>query len=159
MGGERLKKGTAMADDFAKQIRRKMTGPELTLWREFRPLRKTGFIFRRQSPFGIYVVDFISHRERLVIEVDGVTHETAEQRVRDAERTKFIESRGYRVVRFSNDDVLHRTTSVVNCIKQILVERRATKFTAMPLHIRAEFPPPEISTKFRPPRGGGGFVD
>ena len=145
-----------MADEFVK---RKMTEPELTLWRELRPLRKTGFIMRRQSPFGIYVVDFISHRERLVLEVDGVTHETEEQRIRDAERTKFIESRGYLVVRFSNDDVLYRTTSVVNWIKQMLVERRAAKFTAMPLHIRAEIPPPEISTKFRPPRGGGGFLD
>ncbi len=145
-----------MADDFAKQLRRKMTGSELTLWRELRLLRKTGFIMRRQSPFGIYVVDFISHRERLMIEVDGVTHETEEQKVRDAERTKFIESRGYTVVRFSNDDVLYCTTGVVNRIKQMLVERRATKFIAMPLHIR---PPAEISKKFRSPRGGGGFLD
>ena len=149
-----------MPDAFVKNLRSKMTGPELTLWRELRVLRSTGFIIRRQSPFGIYIVDFVSHRERLVIEVDGVTHQTVEQKAHDAERTRFIESRGYFVVRFSNDEVLYCTTDVVNRIKQILVERRAVKFTAMPLHLRAEFPPPEISAlrlKFRPPRGGGGI--
>jgi very-short-patch-repair endonuclease len=149
-----------MPDDFVKRLRRKMTGPELTLWRELRVLRATGFVIRRQSPFGIYIVDFVSHRERLVIEVDSITHQTQEQQDRDAERTTFIESRGYFVVRFSNDEVLYCTTDVVNRIKQMLVERRAVKFTAMPLHLRGEFPPPEISAlrlKFRPPRGGGGI--
>jgi very-short-patch-repair endonuclease len=126
-----------MPDDFVKRLRRKMTGPELTLWRELRVLRDTGFVIRRQSPFGVYTVDFVSHRERLVIEVDGATHDTIEQTVRDAERTEFIESRGYVVVRFSNDDVLYATTDVVNRIKQVLVERRAVKFTAMPPHLRA----------------------
>ncbi len=126
-----------MPDAFVKTLRRRMTGPELTLWRELRLLRKTGFIIRRQSPFGIYVVDFVSHRERLVIEVDGVSHESPQQKVHDAERTAFIESRGYVVVRFSNDDVLYATTGVFNRIKQILVERRATRFTAMPHYLRA----------------------
>jgi very-short-patch-repair endonuclease len=126
-----------MVDEFVKRLRRKMTGPELTLWRELRQLRATGFVVRRQSPFGIYTVDFVSHRERLVIEVDGITHETPRQKEHDAERTAFIESRGYIVVRFSSDDVLHATPDVVNRIKQILVERRAVKFTAMPAHVRA----------------------
>lgn len=126
-----------MANKFAKQLRRNMTSPELTLWRELRLLRKTGFIIRRQSPFGTYVVDFISHRERLVIEVDGVTHHSVQQKSHDAERTKFIESRGYKVMRFTNDDVLYGATGVVNRIKQILVERRAAKFTVMPPHFQA----------------------
>jgi very-short-patch-repair endonuclease len=149
-----------MPDEFVKRLRRKMTGPELTLWRELRPLRSTGFIIRRQSQFGIYVVDFVSHRERLVIEVDGVTHDAPSQRAHDAERATFIESRGYIVVRFSNDDVLYATTDVVNRIKQMLVERRAVKFTATTPHLRAEHPPPEISAlrlRFRPPRSGGGI--
>ncbi|NOT38987.1 MAG: DUF559 domain-containing protein [Alphaproteobacteria bacterium] len=159
-GRQRPRRGTTMVDEFVKRLPRKMTGPELALWRVLRLLRKTGFIVRRQSPFGIYVVDFISHRERLVIEVDGVTHESPEQKFHDAERTKFIESRGYFVVRFSNDEVLYCTTDVVNRVKQMLVERRAAKFTAMPPHLLAEFSPPETSAlrlKFRPPRGGGGI--
>jgi 5-methyltetrahydrofolate--homocysteine methyltransferase len=126
-----------MPDDFVKNLRRKMTGPELTLWRELRLLRETGFVIRRQSPFGIYTVDFISHRERLVIEVDGVTHERPQQKAHDAERTMFIESRGYAVIRFSNDDVLYCTTDVVDRIKQMLVLRRAAKFNAMPPYLRA----------------------
>ena len=176
-----------MAHEFAKHLRRQMTGPELTLWRELRSLRKTGFIIRRKSPFGIYIVDFVSHSERLVIEVDGVSHEGSQQKAHDTKRTTFIESRGYAVVRFSNDDVLYGTGSVVNRIKQMLVERRATKFTAMPLHIRAEFPPPAYAeasageflhhlapealerrgpepsrptgSSVRPPRKGGGIGD
>jgi very-short-patch-repair endonuclease len=131
-----------MANELAKHLRRHMTGPERTLWREFRSLRKTGFIIRRQSPFGIYIVDFVSHNERLVIEVDGVSHEGSQRKAQDAERTTFIESRGYAVIRFSNDEVLCDTSGVVNCVKQMLVERRATKFIAMPLHIQAEFPSP-----------------
>jgi very-short-patch-repair endonuclease len=126
-----------MANEFAKQLRRNMTGPELTLWRELRVLRSTGFVIRRQSPFGIYVVDFVSHRERLVIEVDGTSHDAPSQKSHDAERTTFTESRGYSVVRFTNDEVLYTTSAVVNRIKQMLVERRAVKFTAMPLHLRA----------------------
>ncbi|MFM9864614.1 MAG: endonuclease domain-containing protein [Micropepsaceae bacterium] len=112
-----------MANELARQLRRNMTQPELALWRELRVLRKTGFVVRRKSPFGVYVVDFISHRERLVIEVDDATHE--KQEARDATRTKFIESRGYGVVRFTSAEVLDATMNVVNRIKQILVERRA----------------------------------
>ena len=123
--------------DFAKHLRRHMTGPELVLWREVRGLRKTGFVVRRQSPFGSYVVDFVSHRERLVIEVDGVTHEPVPQQEHDAERTAFIESCGYAVVRFSNNDVLYRTEIVVNRIKQLLVERRAARTER-----KLEIPPP-----------------
>jgi very-short-patch-repair endonuclease len=149
-----------VANESAKHLRRNMTGPERTLWRELRLLRKTGFVFRRQSPFGIYVVDFISHRERLVIEVDGVTHEPEKQKLHDAERTKFIETRGYDLVRYTNAEVLDATT-IVNRIKQMLVERRAAKFTAMPPHLRAEFPPPEpfrpSASNVRPPRSGGGI--
>ena len=125
-----------MPDKFVKNLRRKMTGPELTLWRELRLLRKTGFVIRRLSPFGIYIVDFVSHRERLVIEVDGVSHEAAQQKTHDAARTMFIESRGYEVVRFTNDDVLYGATGVVNRIKQMLVERRAVKFAAAPVQAR-----------------------
>lgn len=122
-----------MSDDIIRRLRRKITGPELALWRELRVLRDTGFVIRRQSPFGIYTVDFVSHRERLVIEVDGVTHEGMQQKAHDAERTAFIESRGYLVVRFTNDEALYCTTAVVNRIKRFLVERRAVKFAAAPV--------------------------
>ena len=129
-----------MTNDFAKHLRRNMTGPELTLWREVRKLRQTGFIIRRQAPFGRYVVDFVSHQERLVIEVDGVTHTTRRQQRHDATRTNALEARGYRVIRFTNDEVLYQTYDVLNRIKQVLVERRAEKFTAVPLRLRADEP-------------------
>ncbi|MBP6013566.1 MAG: endonuclease domain-containing protein [Alphaproteobacteria bacterium] len=127
-----------MTNDFAQQLRKTMTGPELTLWREVRKLRQTGFIIRRQAPFGRYVVDFVSHQERLVIEVDGITHTTRRQQSHDAARTNAIEARGYLVIRFTNDEVLYRTYDVLNRIKQVLVERRAGKFTSVPLRLRAD---------------------
>lgn len=127
-----------MTNDFAQQLRKTMTGPELTLWREVRKLRQTGFIIRRQAPFGRYVVDFVSHQERLVIEVDGITHTTRRQQSHDAARTNAIEARGYLVIRFTNDEVLYRTYDVLNRIKQVLVERRAEKFNSVPLRPRAE---------------------
>ena len=127
-----------MTNDFAKHLRRNVTGPELTLWREVRKLRQTGFVIRRQAPLGRYVVDFVSHQERLVIEVDGITHATRRQQRHDTTRTNAIEARGYLIVRFTNDEVLYRTYEVLNRIKQILVERRAEKFTAMPPRMRAE---------------------
>jgi very-short-patch-repair endonuclease len=73
----------------------------------------------------------------LVIEVAGVTHEGALQKAHDAKRTAFIESWGYVVVRFSNDDVLCRTADVSNCIKRMLVVRRAVAFSAAPIYLRA----------------------
>jgi very-short-patch-repair endonuclease len=68
--------------------------------------------FRRQVPMLAYTVDFCSHRARLVIEVDGGQHSAA----RDAQRTRAIESEGYRVLRFWNHDVLGNGDGVATAI-------------------------------------------
>jgi very-short-patch-repair endonuclease len=72
--------------------------------------------FRRQHPFGPYVVDFYSHAVRLVIEVDGSQHDTSRGEARDEERTRFLEAAGFHVLRFTDREVLLETESVLGAI-------------------------------------------
>ena len=72
--------------------------------------------FRRQFPVGNYVVDFCAPRKKLVIEVDGSQH--LDQRDYDTERTAFLESQGYRVLRFWNHEVLNDLNAVLLAIYQ-----------------------------------------
>ena len=76
--------------------------------------------FRRQEPIGQYIVDFVSYRRRLIIELDGGHH--SEQVDYDSERTRWLESRGFRVMRFWNDDVLKETEGVLEVILSALRE-------------------------------------
>ena len=69
-------------------------------------LRRFKLNIRRQTQIGPYVVDFVCHAADLVIEVDGGIHRLPEVAARDAAKTSWLESRGYRVLRFSNDDVI-----------------------------------------------------
>lgn len=102
-----------MSVERAKKLRRNLTGPERKLWSALRMLRAEGFHFRRQAPFEQFVLDFVSHRERLVVEVDGSQHFEDKQRAHDEERTRFLESRGYLVVRYTNYEVLQNLDGVM----------------------------------------------
>jgi very-short-patch-repair endonuclease len=133
---------------YAQHLRRILTGPERKLWRALRRLRAEGFHLRRQVPFGRFVLDFASHRERLVIEVEGRSHLEPRQRAYDEARTRAIEARGYLVVRYSNDRVLGNIGGVMNELLTTLHERRRIKFTALP--------PPDPALPDRPPLDGGG---
>jgi very-short-patch-repair endonuclease len=104
----------------ARQLRRDASAPERRLLRALReafPERK----WRHQSPVGPYYVDILCFAERLAIEVDGDTHADAERY--DAARTKFIEREGFRVVRFSNSDVMENVEGVLTQISLSLWER------------------------------------
>jgi very-short-patch-repair endonuclease len=90
--------------DRARKLRRDMTGPEKALWRLLRGSRLDGFKFRRQHPIGPFVADFCCVAQKLVVELDGMTHAGAGDD--DDARTKAIEQMGYRVIRFTNDDVI-----------------------------------------------------
>ena len=81
-------------------MRRAPTYSEARLWKL---LRKTDYHFRRQAPMGPYIVDFVCHRHRLVIELDGGVHDLPAVAARDAEREAWLTGRGYRVMRFSNN--------------------------------------------------------
>lgn len=94
-----------------------MTKPERVLWRA---LRETlpDFHWRKQVPFGPYFADFASHSAKLIIEVDGGQHAGALHY--DETRTRFLETQGYRVLRFWNNDVLSNTDGVLERIAEAL---------------------------------------
>ena len=91
------------------------------MWERLRGRRVLGVKFRRQAPLGIYFVDFLSEEARLIIELDGGQH--LDQRRSDERRTRGLESRGYKVLRFWNHDVLLRTDSVLEAIRIGIEER------------------------------------
>jgi very-short-patch-repair endonuclease len=98
-----------------------MTDAERTLWGCLSARKVAGVRFNRQFPIGPFICDFGSRNARLVIEVDGGQH--AVDADRDGARTRFIESQGYRVIRFWNNDVLERLEGVVSEIERVLADR------------------------------------
>jgi len=100
-------------------MRRGPTFAEAKLWKV---LRKTDLHFPRQAPFGPYVVDFVCHALRLIIELDGGVHELPEVAARDAQREAWLTGRGYRVMRFSND----QATSAPHSLVQLILETAST---------------------------------
>jgi very-short-patch-repair endonuclease len=100
----------------ARAMRAEPTGAERKLWWNLRRrLALPTSHFRRQVHLGRYIVDFVSHSLKIVIEIDGGHH--AVQSKQDAMRTKFLESEGYRVLRFWNNDVLGNIDGVLEVIQ------------------------------------------
>ena len=103
----------------ARELRNNPTEAERALWKHLRLRQLAGQKFRRQVPLGGYIVDFVCIEKRLIIEVDGGQHsETADT---DAERTAWLEARGFRVLRFWNHEVLGDTEAVMGVIREALV--------------------------------------
>ncbi|HEX6842992.1 MAG TPA: endonuclease domain-containing protein [Stellaceae bacterium] len=122
-----------MSSPHARTLRSTPTDAEIRLWSRIRRRQLGGFRFRRQQPIGAYIVDFFCPEARLVIEIDGGQH--AFQEKEDASRTRWLEDRGYRVVRYWNNDVLANTDGVIWAIRELL----------------RTYPPP-----YPPPQGGRG---
>ncbi|MFD2053901.1 endonuclease domain-containing protein [Mesorhizobium calcicola] len=98
---------------FARSLRREMTEAENRLWHELRDRRLDRIKFRRQVPFGRYIADFVCLEACRIIEVDGSQHaESDSDRIRKAE----LKARGFRILRFWNDDVLKDLNAVCNTI-------------------------------------------
>ncbi|MBR1933949.1 MAG: endonuclease domain-containing protein [Prevotella sp.] len=106
---------------YARHNRHEMTESEQTLWAA---LRKEfgGIKFRRQHPIGDYIADFLCLTRKLVIEVDGGYHNDPQQRIEDVWRTEFLESKNYRVLRFTNEEVNTDTRGVISRIKEELIK-------------------------------------
>ena len=107
------------AHDAARRMRKVPTKAEARLWQALRRLEPKPH-FRRQAPIGPYVADFVCHRARLVVEVDGGVHRLAEAAARDAEREAWFLSRGYRTLRITNDRVFGDMSSVLEQIVSAL---------------------------------------
>jgi len=101
---------------LAPRLRANATPAEKKLWRALRKLDLNGTHFRRQAPFGPYVVDFVCHRARLIIEVDGGIHNHPAVTARDAEREAWLRQRGYSVIRITNQDALFDSAGVAERI-------------------------------------------
>ncbi len=98
---------------IARRLRRNATEAEKRIWWALREL-PVEHRFRRQHPIGPYVVDFACPRRKLAIELDGGQHATREQQ--DVARTREIMRRGYRVIRFWNNEVMDNLSGVVETI-------------------------------------------
>ena len=103
--------------EFAKENRRHMTDAEKVLWKVLRQ-SICSFKFRRQHPIYDYIADFICLEERLIIEVDGAYHCELQQQEDDQIRTDILSDMGYKVLRFTNDEVLSSPHTVLNMIKE-----------------------------------------
>ncbi len=102
----------------AKELRLAPTPAEAKLWLHLRVNQLNGHSFRRQHAIGSFITDFCCIKRKLVIELDGGQH--IEQEAYDLERTAYLQSRGYRVLRFWNDDVMKNIDRVVEVIVEEL---------------------------------------
>jgi very-short-patch-repair endonuclease len=102
----------------ARRMRRAPTDAEARLWCRLRAGRMLAYKFRRQQPIGRFVVDFACMRCKLVIELDGGQH--LDRLDQDLQRTGWLRSQGFEVIRFWNDDVLVRTDVVLEEILRVL---------------------------------------
>jgi len=102
----------------ANELRKIMTPAELKLWKRLRGNKIKGFHFRRQHPYGIYILDFYCNKANLAIEVDGDIHKFKKEY--DQERTKYLEESGIKVLRFTNSEVEEFIEIVLNRIKSEL---------------------------------------
>lgn len=98
----------------ARDNRHPQTPAETKLWQLLRNHNLDGYKFRRQHPIGHYIVDFYCHETRLVVEIDGRSHD--EQIEYDAARTAWLEGQGCRVVRFTNEQVMRDVVMVAEAI-------------------------------------------
>ena len=96
---------------LARSLRKNQTDAERKLWRRLRARELCGFKFRRQYPIAPYIVDFICVEKRLIVEIDGGQHATMSEA--DGLRSTFLNDRGYRVLRFWDNDALLRTDEVL----------------------------------------------
>jgi 5-methyltetrahydrofolate--homocysteine methyltransferase/ATP-dependent helicase HrpA len=99
-------------------LRKNMTKAETILWKRLRMNQIYGLHFRKQHPYGMYIIDFYCDKAMLAIEVDGEIHKT--RNTYDSERTVYLESTGLRVIRFTNEDILNRLEWVISEIRKVI---------------------------------------
>jgi|SRR6056297_232820 len=104
--------------EHARLLRQNATTAESLLWNALRARRLCGLKFRRQHPIGGFFVDFACVEHRLVVEVDGEYHD--DQIVADRQRENFLRARGWRIIRFGNDDVRDDVDGACQAIAKFL---------------------------------------
>lgn len=114
---------------LAQQMRKEPTAAEAKLWHRLRKEQIRGVKFRRQFAIDRFITDFCSPRIRLIIEVDGPTHQYTQEE--DAIRQAFLESLGFAVVRFTNLEVLNNLQAVLDVIDSIVLDHLAVTQLAL----------------------------
>jgi very-short-patch-repair endonuclease len=104
----------------AKSLRNQATPAERLLWTALSSRRVAGHKFSRQMPLGPYFADFLCREARMVVELDGHSHDTRQEH--DRQRDAFMKAEGYRVMRFTNADVMTNLDGVVRSIALALAE-------------------------------------
>lgn len=111
---------------LAQELRRNMTPEEKQLWYQF--LRRYPVQFRRQVVFGQFIVDFYCAKAKLVVELDGNQHYLGNGPAYDAERTEYLNGKGFLVVRYPNTDIRQHFDAVCKDIDQIVQARVSERF-------------------------------
>ncbi|RCW30065.1 isoleucine--tRNA ligase [Marinilabilia salmonicolor] len=107
-----------------KEMRKEPTEAENVLWQQLRNKQVDECKFRRQHAIDQFIVDFVCLSKMVIVEVDGGYHEKADVKKADEQRTKILENLGYKVIRFSNEEVIGNTGSVIERIKNVLNTRK-----------------------------------
>ncbi|ANY77809.1 hypothetical protein BB934_05795 [Microvirga ossetica] len=131
----------------SRALRRNTTDAEKALWRALKQIPVYGTHFRRQVPIGPYVADFACLRARLLIELDGGHHSQDDVASKDEARTRWLESEGYRVVRFWNAELTANMSGVLDTIYAALYGSPQSEALALPT-------PPRPDGRPSPSRGG-----
>jgi len=100
----------------ARELRNALTPPERMLWQQLKSLNATACHFRRQVPIGPYVANFAWLSRRVIVELDGHSHDGDAACAKDAVRQGYVEAQGFTVLRFANADVLRDVEGVVATI-------------------------------------------
>jgi primosomal protein N' (replication factor Y) len=137
----------AQTQEFARKLRSEMTDAEWKLWYHLRR-EGLGVKFRKQHPIGKYIADFACLNPKLIIELDGGQHNETEGMAHDVKRSAFLNSRGFKVLRFWNNDVLQNTEAV---LQSIIGEIDALIQPSQPITPPQPLTPPPLPS----PSGGG----
>jgi len=119
-GGDKTSGGSGRVDmndlvNLSRNLRKRQTDAENLLWRHLRGKQLHGLRFRRQQPIGRYIADFVCLEKRLILEIDGGQH--AIEKEKDEERSDWLITEGYSILRFWNNDVLTNLEGVLETIR------------------------------------------
>jgi very-short-patch-repair endonuclease len=107
---------------LAEAMRKNPTEAENILWKTLKKFRIEGYIFRRQHPINIFIVDFYCHKIKLVIEVDGEIHNQVQAQEYNDGRSGELERYGVKVIRFKNEEIINNQELIIQKIRSIIKE-------------------------------------
>jgi len=121
-------KAAPLIFENARKLRNKLTSAEQTFWLRLKE-QFPKYKFRRQHPISIYIVDFYSHKLKLVIEIDGSIHDSEEAKLKDEKREKDLKNLDLTVIRFTNDQIKNEVESVIEIVSSTIEKLTASRKT------------------------------